>query len=111
MGVEVHGGSFEAVEVAAQHCDELHCIFECVDADERGVAPCVGMSQRTGLHGGQPFKVPPKPGCRAVASYSCEAGVTVCNAARDSGYEVCAWAGLGGLGGGQCLLNLVEVMA
>jgi hypothetical protein len=28
MGVMAHGGSFDVVEVATQHCDELCCVFE-----------------------------------------------------------------------------------
>ena len=35
----------------------------------------------------------------------------MCNAARDSGYEVCNQAGLWVSGGGQCLRNEAEVTA
>jgi len=34
VGVEARSSGFEAMEVAAQHCDELRCVFERVDADE-----------------------------------------------------------------------------
>ena len=44
MGVEAHSSSFEAMEVTAQHCDELRSVFKRVDADEGGVAPSADMS-------------------------------------------------------------------
>ena len=44
MGVLAHSGCLEAVEMAAQHCDELRRVFECIDADEGGVVPSVVVS-------------------------------------------------------------------
>jgi len=34
MGVEARSGGFKVMEVAAQHCDKLRCVFKRVDADE-----------------------------------------------------------------------------
>ncbi len=83
MGVMACGGSFDAMEVATQHCDELRCIFELVDADEGGVPLHCDVTQGKRLHSGQPFKVPPELGSGTVTSASCEARVASCNAAGD----------------------------
>ena len=44
MGVEARRGGFKVMEVAAQDCDELCCVFERVVDDEGGVTPSVNMS-------------------------------------------------------------------
>jgi hypothetical protein len=105
------GSSFDAVEVATQHCDELHCIFKGVDADEGGVSLHCDVMKGTCLHSGRPFEVPPELGGRTVASRGGEARVAVYDAVGDSRNEVHDQACLGCVDSGQCVLNEVEVAA
>ena len=88
MGVVGGCPRFGVVEVATQHCEELICILERVDADERGVIPRVYVADGARLHCGGPFKVPPELGFRAEASGNGEAGITVHYTVGDPGYQV-----------------------
>ena len=92
VGVVATGSSFDVVEVATQHCDELRCVFEQVDADERGVPSPCDVTQGTCLHSGRPFKVPPELGSRTVASRGREAGVAACDAVGDARDQMGDWA-------------------
>ena len=87
----------------------MHCIFECVDAEEGGVPSHCDVMQGTCLHSGRPFEVPTELGGGAVTSRGCEARVTACNAVGDSRNEVHDWACLGCVGSGQCLCDEAAV--
>ena len=89
MGVMAHGGCFNVVEVATQYCDELHCEFERVDADERRVPSPRDVMHGTCLHSDRPFKVPPELGSGTVSSGGHETGVAACNAVGDLRDQVC----------------------
>ena len=107
----LHCCGFAVVKVTAQHCDELRCIFERVDTDERGNLSPRDVTQGTGLHGGRPFEVQPEPGGSAGAPHGSQAGVTACDAVGDSRDQVRYWACLGCVGSGQCVLDEAEVAA
>ena len=109
--VAVRGCGFTVVKMTAQHCDELRCVFERVDADERGILLPCDVTQGTGLHGGRPFEVPPEPGGSAVASCGRQAGVAACNAIGNARDQVGNWACLGCVGRRQRALNEMEVAA
>ena len=111
MWVGTRCGGFAVVKVTAQHCDELRCVFERVDTDERGILSPRDVPQGTGLHGGRPFEVPPEPGGSAVASRGRQAGVTACDAKGDARDQVGDWACLGYVGRGQCVFDEPEVAA
>ena len=49
------GCGFDIVKMAAQHCDELRCVFERGDADERGVLSPRDVRQGTCLDSDWPF--------------------------------------------------------
>ena len=72
---------FKVVQVAPHHGDELRCVFQCVCADERRIAPRPHMAESAGLYCIWPLQVPPEPCFWAVTPRGREAGVTV----RDPG--------------------------
>ena len=111
MWVVARGCGFAVVKMTAQHCDELRCVFERVDADERGVMSPCNVTQSTGLHSGRPFEVPPETGSSAVASRGRQAGVTACDAVWNARDQVGNWACLGYVGRGQRALDEPEVVA